>query len=274
MIRRRFADLPERQVHYREAGEGPPLLMLHASPGSSKQLEGKIGALSARRRVIAPDTPGNGDSTPLPIEAPRIADYAAALLLFLDAVGIERCDVYGSHTGANIGLELAVLAPDRVRKVVLDGIGIHSDTQREIYLARYAPPIQPDMIGSQFTKAFMFCRDQYLFWPWFETAAANRREGGLPSPEVLHDWTLEVCKSITTYHLGYRAAFANRSEANLARVTQSVLFLVAQNDPLLAGTQEAAKLARDSTLTLLGHSASPDFIQTLARAVETFLDAV
>jgi pimeloyl-ACP methyl ester carboxylesterase len=272
MIRRRFADLPQRQVHYREAGEGPPLLMLHASPGSSKQLEGKIAALARRRRVIAPDTPGNGDSTPLPIAAPAIADYAAAALVFLDAVGIAQCDVYGSHTGANIGLELAVLAPDRVRTVVLDGIGSYSDAERETYLARYAPPIQPDLIGSQFTKAFMFCRDQHLFWPWFETGAANRRDGGLPSPEALHDWTLEVCKAITTYHLGYRAAFSNPSETNLERVTQPVLFLAAENDPLFAGTQEAAKRARDGRLTVLGHSASPDFIQGLVQAIDGFLD--
>ena len=115
MIRRDFADLPTRQVHFRHAGEGPPLLMLHASPGSSKQLEGKIEALSRHHRVIAPDTPGNGDSTPLDIAAPAISDYAAALVQFLDAMGLEQCDVYGSHTGANIGLELAVRSPERVR---------------------------------------------------------------------------------------------------------------------------------------------------------------
>ena len=84
MIRRAFADLPTRQVHYRRAGEGPPLLMIHASPGSSKQLEGKITALAATRSVIAPDTPGNGDSTPLLVAAPEMADYAAAALEFLN----------------------------------------------------------------------------------------------------------------------------------------------------------------------------------------------
>jgi len=273
MIRRRFADLAARQVHYREAGDGPPLLMLHASPGSSKQLEAKIAALARNHRVIAPDTPGNGDSTPLPLEAPAIADYAAAVAELLDAIGLERCDVYGSHTGANIALKLAVLAPERVGKVVLDGIGLYSDAERAKYLANYAPPIRPDLIGSQFLKAFMFCRDQYIFWPWFEPAASNRREGGLPSPETLHDWVIEVCKSITTYHLGYGASFAERSEDDLAKATQPVLFLVAENDPLLAGTKDAARLARSGQLSLLGHTASAGFTESLTEAIEVFLKA-
>lgn len=273
MIHRRFADLPARQVHFREAGRGPPLLMLHASPGSARQLESRMAVLARQRRVIAPDTPGNGDSAPLQIAAPTIADYGAALVEFLDAMGLERCDVYGSHTGANIALYLAVTSPQRVRKIMFDGIGIFSDADREKYLARYAPPLALDLAGSQFLKAFMFCRDQYLFWPWFETAAANRREGGLPSPETLHDWVLEVCKSATTYHLSYRAAFADRPEELLRRLAQASLFVVAENDPLLACTQQAARLPARARLALLGHSASPAFISSLVGAVEAFLDA-
>ncbi len=270
-IRRGFADLGARQVHYRHAGEGPPLLMLHASPGSSKQLESKIAALAAGRRVIAPDTPGNGDSPPLPIPAPEIADYAAALLPFLDALGIDRCDVYGSHTGASIAVELAILAPDRVCGLVLDGIGLFSEAERQNYLANYARPFAPDMIGSQFLRAFMFCRDQYLFWPWFETKAANRREGGLPGAESLHDWVLEVCKSLTTYHLSYQAAFRHRPEDRLPRVSQPVLLLAANNDPLLDHTREGAALTLRGRLEVLEHSASPDFTAALAAAMEAFL---
>ena len=273
MIRRRFVDVGERQVHVRQAGGGDALLMLHASPGSSKQLESRIAALAGGRTVIAPDTPGNGDSTPLPIVAPAMADYAAAALDFLDAIGLKTCDVYGSHTGANIAVELALLAPRRIRRVVIDGIGIYGDAERAKYLASYAPRLEPDLIGSQFHKAFMFCRDQYLFWPWFETTAANRREGGLPDPQVLHDWVLEVCKSVSTYHLGYRASFAHRPEDRLGLLTQETLFLAAENDPLLAGTEAAAGLPPLGRLRLLGHSASPGYVASQAGAIEDFLIA-
>jgi pimeloyl-ACP methyl ester carboxylesterase len=276
MILRAFADLPTRQVHYRHAGDDKgakqrPLLMLHASPGSSKQLETKIAAMAVHRRVVAPDTPGNGDSTPLTVAIPKIGDYAAALVEFLDVVGLERCDVYGSHTGADIAVELCLRAPTRVGKVVIDGVGLYAEETREHYLANYARPMKPSLDGTHLLQAFMFCRDQYLFWPWFETAAANRREGGLPSADALHEWVVEVCKALTTYHLAYNAAFANRAEDRLPRLEHEALFLVASNDPLFEYTQGAVAMARRGRLCLLGHSATPGFAATLAAAMETFL---
>lgn len=273
IVRRSFADLADRQVHYRYAGEGPLLLMIHASPGSAKQLERKIAAFSRSRKVVAPDTPGNGDSTPLPIAAPAIADYAAALVEFLDAMKIERCDVYGTHTGANIALELAVRSPDRVGKVILDGVGLYPPEERQKYLAQYAQDMTPDLIGSQFLKAFMFCRDQYIFWPWFETGPENRREGGLPDPMALHEWTLEVCKAITTYPLGYRAAFGNAPHDRLPLLRNETLVMAAENDPLAMHMTKAAAMVPGSQQAMLGHNEKPGYIDTMIATVNAFLDA-
>jgi pimeloyl-ACP methyl ester carboxylesterase len=64
-IKRGFADVAHGQMHYRQAGVGVPLLTLHASPGSSRQLMPLIADLAAGAQVIAPDTPGNGDSPAL-----------------------------------------------------------------------------------------------------------------------------------------------------------------------------------------------------------------
>ena len=273
IVRRSFADLPERQVHYRYAGDGAPLVMIHASPGSAKQLERKIELLSKTRRVIAPDTPGNGDSTPLPLAAPAIADYAAALVEFLDVMKLDRCDFYGTHTGANIALEMAVRFPDRVGKVILDGVGLYPPEERQKYLAQYAQDMTPDLIGSQYLKAFMFCRDQYIFWPWFETGPQNVRSGGLPDPMVLHEWTLEVCKAITTYPLGYRAAFGNAPQDRLPLVKNEALVMAAQNDPLAMHMTKAAAMLPGSQQAMLGHNGEPGYIDSMVATVNTFLDA-
>ena len=73
-IRRRFLDLAERQIHYREvAGSGRPVLALHHLPGSSLQIADIIGRI-ADRPVIAPDLAGLGDSDPHPAPRPTIAD--------------------------------------------------------------------------------------------------------------------------------------------------------------------------------------------------------
>ena len=93
LVRRRFMDMPFGQIHYREAGTSdlPPLMLLHASPGSSKQLEFLIEKLGQQFHVIAPDTMGNGDSTPANQEQPEIIDYANAMIAFSDQLGLGKC---------------------------------------------------------------------------------------------------------------------------------------------------------------------------------------
>jgi pimeloyl-ACP methyl ester carboxylesterase len=273
MIRRAFADLADRQVHFRHGGAGEmPLVMLHASPGSSKQLEWLIAAMATTRRVIAPDTPGNGDSTPLTLETPRIADYAAATLAFLDALGLGQVDLYGSHTGASIATELAILAPERIRKVVLDGVGIFSAEERAEYLANYAPAVKPDLNGAYLNWAFMFCRDQYQFWPWYKRNRENSRAAGLPPPEELHAWVLEVLKAIETYHLGYHAAFSYPKAERLPLVTQPLLAVADENDPLLPNTEAILGLMSDVTLVRTSRSGEAGSGPRLADAIAQFLD--
>lgn len=270
-IRRRFADLDFGQVLYREAGTGPVLLLLHASPGSSKQLEPLIGRLAQAFRVISPDTPGNGDSAPLPLEQPRSEDYAGAMLQLLDALEIPQAHVYGTHTGACIGSELALLAPDRVGRLIQDGVAIFTRAEREELLARYAHPFEPDLEGAHLLRAFMFCRDQYVFFPWYARDRAHLRQVSLPAPRVLHDWVVEVLKAATTYHLAYRAAFAYPAEERLPLVTQPVLCVAAEDDPLRAVTVEIAPKLADGRFEGLPRFDAPDYLEALAGAITGFV---
>ncbi len=74
MIRRGFVDFERGQIYYRYTGtkDAPPLLLLHASPGSSRQLEPLISEMAKSFHVIAPDTMGNGDSMPPVGDQPEI----------------------------------------------------------------------------------------------------------------------------------------------------------------------------------------------------------
>lgn len=91
-------------VSVRECGAVPggalPLVCLHGiGSGAASWLEAAL-ILSQRTRVIAWDAPGYGESTPLPMDAPRGADYAQRLHDMLDALGIERCVLVGHSLGA------------------------------------------------------------------------------------------------------------------------------------------------------------------------------
>ena len=260
-IRRGFADLPHGQMHYREAGSGTPLVLLHASPGSSRQLVSTITGFAEGRRVIAPDTPGNGDSVPLADREPTIVEIAEAELRFLDAMGLDKVDLYGSHTGAAIAAELAILAPDRVRSVVLDGVSVLTPEELEDILANYAHPFTPDRDGAYLIRLYQFCRDQYFFFPWYDRTRKGRRDGGLGSAQDLHAWVTEVMKAAETYHLNYRAAFKWPAWERLPLIKVPALLMAAETDPLFAATRQLASVLPGERFAGLPRSDEPGFAE-------------
>jgi pimeloyl-ACP methyl ester carboxylesterase len=105
-------------------GEGPPVLLLHGSgPGVSAAANWRpvLPALSAHRRVIAPDQLGfGGTASGEKHTYGRVAwtDHALALL---DTLGVPEVDVIGNSMGGAVALSLAVARPSAVRRIVLMG---------------------------------------------------------------------------------------------------------------------------------------------------------
>jgi pimeloyl-ACP methyl ester carboxylesterase len=269
-IKRGFVDLPHGQMHYRHGGEGRPFLTLHASPGSSRQLAGLIGEFTRTNRVIAPDTPGNGDSTPLFDREPTIVDLAGAMERFLDAMQLDTVNLYGSHTGAAIATELAILAPSRINAVVLDGVSQLTPEELEDILAHYAFPFPADREGAYLARVFQFCRDQYLFFPWYNRTRGGRRDNRLGSAVDIHAWVVEVLKANETYHLNYRAAFKWDAEGRLPLLTRPTLLIAGENDPLLESTRALAAVLPGGRYTALPRFDAPDFAEQRAATLRTF----
>ncbi len=272
-IRRAFTELAHGQMHYRTAGRGGPLIIFHASPGSSKQLLSLIRDLQGIARVFAPDTPGNGDSEPLPLEAPRIVDLAEAMARFLDVMQLDRVDLYGSHTGAAIAAELAILVPQRIGRVVLEGVQVLTPEERTEMMARYAFPFAADLDGAYLSRVFQFCRDQHLFYPWYERTRKCQRAGGLPAAEDLHNAVVEVLKAHETYHLNYRAAFQWEARKRLPLLMRPTLMLAAENDPLMETTRDVTTALRDGRYVALPRFDAADFSTRRMAAITSFLTA-
>ncbi len=275
MIRRGFADIAEGQVHYRHAGVqhgGVPLVMLHASPGSAKLLEPMIGAFGKQRRVVATDTLGNGDSSPPQGEAPDIAYFADAHLRALDSLGLQRFDLYGAHTGANIACEMAIAQPHRVRRLILDGVSLYSAEERADMLAHYAPGVAIDQNGGQFNYIWHFVRDAFLYWPWYRREAANRRVIGLPSAGELHDKVVEVLKAARTYHISYNAAIGYDKAPRLPLVRVPTLLACARTDMLVQYFDQVQALMPHAEPVLTPGSASPAALAETVALFAAFLD--
>jgi pimeloyl-ACP methyl ester carboxylesterase len=222
LIDRAFVRIAEGLVHLRRvegAAEKRPLLMLHLSPTSSKLLEGLMIALRSvgyDAPLLAPDTLGNGDSAPPAVPDPDIAYFADSLARLLDAMGIDKVDLWGTHTGARTACEFALQHPDRTGRVMLDGIIEYTPEMRALFKERYTPPVKPDSIGSQYLWAFNFRRNQYLYYPWFLEDEAHSLNKSIPDPDYLHMATMAVLGSLDTYHMAYQAAFAYPSQSRVA----------------------------------------------------------
>ena len=276
-IERGFLKLREGQVHYRTTGtvggiHGRVLWMIHASPSSSVQLVPLMQALGEGRRVIAPDTLGNGDSVRPEPPDPDATYYADATLRAMDAFALREVDVYGSHTGAHIAIEVAITAPQRVRRLVLDGIGMFDADTKARLLDRYAPRVNIDVVGSQIHWAWHFVRDQAWFFPYFERDADHNRGLGAPSPQALHTTTVEVLKAIDTYHLAYHAAFAHRDRERLPLISAPTLVIADKTDPLRAGVTEAAALVPGARSEILAGESTPAGLAAKAERISAFLD--
>lgn len=273
IIRRGFADVPDGQVHFREAGQGDalPLVLLHPSPGSGKMLCALLLEMAKTRRTIALDTRGNGDSTPLPISDPEIGDFAIATLEALDAMGIGEFDLFGSHTGASIATETAILAPDRVRCLIIESMGLWNADRQTEYLAKNSPTVAPDLMGTQFNWAWHYCRDQYLFWPWYERTAAARRTIGLPPPEVLHDLVVEVLKALGTYHMSYRAAARYPKRERLPLISVPTMVSSCATDMLIQYLDEVARLVPHAQRAVVEDPETSDGAAVAAKIYTHFL---
>jgi 3-oxoadipate enol-lactonase len=113
-----LAKLGEIDLYYEERGAGPPLLLVAGIPAVASDWAALAERLSGSRRVIAYDNRGSGSSTTTP--APyTTAGLAADAVSLLDALGIERADVFGMSLGGMIAQELAIGWPERVERLVL-----------------------------------------------------------------------------------------------------------------------------------------------------------
>jgi pimeloyl-ACP methyl ester carboxylesterase len=110
-----------QHLHYSVGGptDGQPAVFLHGIGGSSADWENNLDHfVDQGYRVYAPDLPGRGPSDAPPEDwDPR--DGGQAVLRMLDAWGIGQAVLFGHSGGGLLALQAALMAPERVRVLVL-----------------------------------------------------------------------------------------------------------------------------------------------------------
>jgi pimeloyl-ACP methyl ester carboxylesterase len=106
------------RIAWERHGDGPPLLLIHGLGYARWGWEPVVEPLARSFDVILFDNRGIGesDAPPGPYTA---SELAADALQVLDEAGVERTNLVGTSLGGMVAQELALVAPERVDKVVL-----------------------------------------------------------------------------------------------------------------------------------------------------------
>lgn len=226
------------QIHARSIdahgeSKNPPLVCLHPAPSSGLYFSTVLPLLNQGRRVIAPDYPGYGGSDRLS-EAPEISDYATAMLEFLDSCPVnEPFDILGFHSGCLVAVEMAHLAPGKIRRLVLCDVPYFDTEQRAALYKKMATPME--------LSTDLDC----LAAPWAFNITG--RTNAVPLPRAF-DLFAEQLRAGNADFFGFAAAFSYNCETKFATLNADVTLLATQSglhDP----TEKAGTVIPDATFT-------------------------
>jgi pimeloyl-ACP methyl ester carboxylesterase len=114
--------------HFKEAGSGEPLILIHTNGASAWQYAEVFPLLLTRMHVLAWDMPGHGDSDPIGRHY-SVEDYADALNGFMEAVGLQSAHVCGCSIGGSICVAFAARYARRTRSTVIVETPFRTDAE-------------------------------------------------------------------------------------------------------------------------------------------------
>ncbi len=121
-----FVDVDGVHVRYREAGQGPAVVLIHGYGASADAWLGVIPDVAAQHRVIAVDLKGFGWTT-RPEGDYSPAAQAELVWHVLDKLGVKDVAIVGHSWGTSVALAMAVAQPQRTRRVALYDAYVYDD---------------------------------------------------------------------------------------------------------------------------------------------------
>lgn len=224
MVRRDYVDVSFGQLHVTRAGAAgdgngaqPPVVLLHQTPRSADEFREVIAELAASAPalgVIAPDLPGMGGSDDHP-DGATIEHYAAAVLEALDALGVQRFDLVGHHTGGCVAAEVAAIAGGRTRRLVLSSTPFVDEEGRAMRAAR--DPIDAVEVVADGSHLTTLWQRRQRFYP------EDR-------PDLLQRFVADALRA-TEPEAGHLAVARYVMEDRVALITADVLLIGHEDDP-------------------------------------------
>ena len=268
----RFVEAKGCRLRYFVGGpaRGAPLVLVHGLGGCAANWVDVAPLLAAKRRVLVPELPGHGLSTPLPA-VPNLAVFADRIGLVVEREGMLPAAFVGHSFGGTVALRLALRRPGDVSALVLAaGAGISSTTRRAKYGLRILGIIGP----------------RRLVAPWADSVADSPflRYGffgrwGAANPLILSraavDGFLEGTRLTSDSVSAARAVVSDDVRQDLGQLRCRTLVLWGARDnqlPLADGFEFSRRL--DAPLRVIadcGHLLIGERPDLCAEAIENFL---
>ena len=223
------------QVYFRTTSlrAGLPVVLLHQTASSSMMFRALMRELKQEYWLLAPDTPGFGQSF-APQNQATIPFYAQSIYEFLQGLSIEECYLFGHHTGAAIALQLAAEYPELVRRLILSGPPLLSKEQINLLKGTLLP-------------MEILENGRHLQQTWQHI---QKKDPTAPAALIQRE-TLLTLQAGKNYHAAYHAVFAQDVAAQLAALQCPTVVTAGENDSLRTCLEPAYHLLKHGTMQLI-----------------------
>lgn len=279
-----FVEVRGIETHYRDQGQGLPIVLLHGMGSSLHTWEGWVAALQPQYRVISIDMPGWGLTGPDLQKRYRIEDQVAFLAAFLDSLGIEQCVLGGNSMGGWFSWNFALTHPERVKALLLvDAAGVPADTT--------SSATSPEESATKAKRpAYFKLTEQAWLQSYVRVATPRILYKKMLQQVYVHDSLVDRALVNRYYHLmrreGNRQAFLDRAKQRrtgagrfyeLPQLQMPVLVLWGESDPWIplahaSRFQQQMPQAVVVTFPALGHVPMEESPAVTVQPVQRFLE--
>ncbi len=249
------------RLHYAEQGDtdAHPLILLHGISDSWFSFSRVLSGLGATYRVFALSQRGHGDSE-RPEAGYGMADFAADVVAFMNALGLERATVVGHSMGSLVAQQVALSAPERVARLVLVGSAANPHNVNGIFELEEAINSFEDPVPAEFVLDF-------------QSSTANQ-----PLPAGFLDKV--VAESLKLPARVWRAAAAGILEVDytphLSRIKAPALLIWGDKDAYFPRSEQDVLVAGLAQATLkvyadVGHSPQWEVPEQFVRDLNAFI---
>ena len=243
------------RVYAYQVGGGEPVIFLHAVGSSGVTWNTVLDQLARHFTCYNIDMPGF-DHSDIPPGQYAVEDYAQALVDVIDSLGLEQVNLVGDHTGALLSIVLAGSYPDRVKRVVLDGLPCWDSKKGKAIWERFFLTRFTD------TTSYHLSVDPLITWEEAKALDPKMERAAWEKSDEIHKrsrlWERMTHEKTTSFDAVSAAA----------RVERPTLLLYGDGDILLRGAATANEQIKGSVLKVVPetpgtvHTVRPDlFVQ-------------